>query len=240
MEKMIGYLKTAQTIHPGYEMERQLHDSDGNIVEILLKCGLRVPIQPEKSEGLAEEVLASIIQEGETNLTFGEPNKEDLDLYKKISYADEVYNFIIFELTTDLELDDYSNLKVALSTQPPTRKVLEPLLEAWFSHKILFKKIENPIEFISKIRKPCGQFTSMMACETSHMCGWDGQCKVEVRDTFNKQRLFTKLLTNLLENSKTRYMILDGRTTPFFSTILYLELPHEKIVTDLDLKQGTV
>ena len=30
-------------------------------------------------------------------------------------------------------------------------------------------------------------------------------------------------------------MVLDGRTTPFFSTILYLELPHELIVTDYEL-----
>jgi hypothetical protein len=72
------------------------------------------------------------------------------------------------------------------------------------------------------------------------MCGWDGQCKVKIRDTLKKDKLFTKLLTNLLENSKTRYMVLDGRTTPFFSTILYLELPHEKIVTDLEIKAGTV
>jgi hypothetical protein len=32
-------------------------------------------------------------------------------------------------------------------------------------------------------------------------------------------------------------MILDGRTTPFFSTILYLELPNEIILTDLELKK---
>jgi hypothetical protein len=42
-------------------------------------------------------------------------------------------------------------------------------------------------------------------------------------------------LVTLTENSKIRAIVLDGRTTPFFSTILYLELPHELIVTDNEL-----
>ena len=49
--------------------------------------------------------------------------------------------------------------------------------------------------------------------------------------------VFNKLLNTLLENSKTRYMILDNRTTPFFSTILYLELPNEVIMTDFEIKK---
>jgi len=182
-------------------------------------------------------VLATIIKEGETEFTFGDKNPEDVQIYKTISYADEVYNFILFELTQDLEGD--SDLRTALSNTP-IRKEVEPLLSKWFSEKVQFAKVDTPIDFISKIRKPCGQFKSKNSCDNAHMCGWDGQCKVEVRDTMNKDRLFAKLLTNILENSKTRYMILDGRTSPFFSTILYLELPHEKIVTDLEVKAGTV
>ena len=69
------------------------------------------------------------------------------------------------------------------------------------------------------------------------MCGWsENKCKIQIRDTLSKKKLFNKLLNTLLENSKTRYMILDNRTTPFFSTILFLELPHEVILSDLDLK----
>ena len=69
------------------------------------------------------------------------------------------------------------------------------------------------------------------------MCGWsEDKCKIQIRDTLSKKKLFNKLLNTLLENSKTRYMILDNRTTPFFSTILFLELPHEVILSDLDLK----
>jgi hypothetical protein len=36
-----------------------------------------------------------------------------------------------------------------------------------------------------------------------------------------------------------RGVVLDGRSTPFFSTILYLELPHELIITDAEVSQYT-
>jgi hypothetical protein len=42
-------------------------------------------------------------------------------------------------------------------------------------------------------------------------------------------------LHTLVTNTKIRAMVLDGRTTPFFSTMLYVELPHEVILTDLEL-----
>ena len=236
-DKMKYYLKMITEFHPGFALERELVDSEGQIVELLLKCGLRIPVIPEKGSGTPEDVVATIMKEGETEFTFGDPNPEDVQTYKSISYADEVYNFILFELTQDIQGE--SELRTALSNTP-IRKEVEPLLQAWFSEKVYFAKIDEPIEFITKIRKPCGQFKTKGSCDNANMCGWDGQCKVKIRDTLKKEKLFTKLLTNLLENSKTRYMVLDGRTTPFFSTILYLELPHEKIVTDLEIKAGTV
>lgn len=236
-DKMIIYLSLITEFHPGFALERELADSEGQIVELLLKCGLRIPVVPVAGTGKPEDVLATVIKEGETEFTFGDKNPEDVQTYKTISYADEVYNFILFELTQDLEGE--SALRTALSNSP-IRKDVEPLLFKWFSEKVQFAEVDTPIEFISKIRKPCGQFKTKGSCNNAHMCGWDGQCKVEVRDTLNKDKLFGKVLTNILENSKTRYMILDGRTSPFFSTILYLELPHEKIVTDLELRAGTI
>ena len=69
------------------------------------------------------------------------------------------------------------------------------------------------------------------------MCGWtESTCRIKIRDTISKSKLFHRLINSLIENSKIRYMVLDGRTTPFFSTILYLELPNEVILTDLELK----
>jgi hypothetical protein len=68
------------------------------------------------------------------------------------------------------------------------------------------------------------------------MCGWDGKCKIEIRNTFSSTKIFNKLLGTLLDNPKVRYSVLDGLITPFFSTILYLELPNETILTDYQLK----
>jgi len=98
----------------------------------------------------------------------------------------------------------------------------------------MFIDIENPSEFISKIRKPCGQF-SKSSCK-GNLCGWDGKvCKIKVKDTIDKDRLFNRLLTTISKNVKIRATVLDNRITPFFSTILYLELPHEMILSDSEL-----
>jgi hypothetical protein len=37
----------------------------------------------------------------------------------------------------------------------------------------------------------------------------------------------------LKENPKQRALVLDGRLSPFFSTVLYLEMPHELITSDV-------
>jgi hypothetical protein len=90
--------------------------------------------------------------------------------------------------------------------------------------------IKEPKQFLSKIREPCNE-----SCE-GELCGWDGNvCKVQINSTIKKDKIFHRLLSTLIDNSKIRSMVLDGRTTPFFSTILYLELPHELIVTDYEL-----
>jgi len=87
---------------------------------------------------------------------------------------------------------------------------------------------------LTKIRTPCGQFTKSK-CK-GNLCGWDGKtCRVKIKKSVDKDQLFTRLVTTLYSNSKIRAVVLDGRTTPFFSTILYIELPHEMIVTDKDI-----
>jgi len=58
---------------------------------------------------------------------------------------------------------------------------------------------------------------------------------VKISETLNKEKLFDRLLRTLLDNLKIRAMVLEGRTTPFFSTILYLELPHEIVRTDNEI-----
>ena len=237
MDTMKYYLDIAKKKNGGYEFDREIHDIDGNIVELLLKCGLRVPVKPQPSQGIPEDVINTIMKEGETQLTFGEKNNEDLETYKKISYNAEVLNFLLFQLTKDIDSTEYSSLKNSLLKVQPLRKEVEPHLEKWLDKVSYFSTISNPIEFLSKIRKPCGQLKQKKVCEESHMCGWtESTCRIKIRDTISKSKLFHRLINSLIENSKIRYMVLDGRTTPFFSTILYLELPNEVILTDLELK----
>jgi hypothetical protein len=42
-----------------------------------------------------------------------------------------------------------------------------------------------------------------------------------------------RLAKTLAGNDKQRALVLDGRMSPFFSTVLYLEMPHELITTSI-------
>jgi hypothetical protein len=230
-------LKKAQEIAPGYEWIEDMYDGNGNIVEILTRSGLRVPVIPKAGEGEASEVTHTVIQESESSLALGEQNQETLKRYKEISYASELYEFLLFQLTKDIVDKKFPDLIAVLSEQSPKRSEVEPELEDWFDQTTHFVSLDTPIEFLSKIRKPCGQFKKNQ-CESAHMCAWNGkQCRIQVRDTISKKKLFNKVLGTLVDNSKIRSIVLDGRTTPFFSTVLYLELPTEIIYTDTELKE---
>jgi len=236
-EDMRTLLKKAQEIAPGYEWAEDMYDGHGHIVEILTRSGLRIPVLPKAGEGEASEVTQTIIRETETSLALGEPNAENFARYKQISYASELYEFLLYQLTLDIKNKIKPELNRALSEPTPKRSDLEPELEEWFEQTTHFVSLNTPIEFLSKIRKPCGQFKEK-ECPNAHMCAWDGKtCRIQVRDTISKTKLFNKLLGTLIDNSKIRSIILDGRTTPFFSTVLYLELPTEVIYTDTELKE---
>jgi hypothetical protein len=69
-------------------------------------------------------------------------------------------------------------------------------------------------------------------CKSSTLCGWhEGTCKIKVKPIVDKRSLLKRMTKVLSENSKQRALVLDGRLSPFFSTILYLEMPHELITT---------
>jgi len=76
--------------------------------------------------------------------------------------------------------------------------------------------MENPELFVRKVRTPCGQLSE---AKCKGVCGWTrgGQCRVRVPSTMP---LFKRLLEVLVTNSKQRAIVLDGRASPFFSTIL--------------------
>jgi hypothetical protein len=95
---------------------------------------------------------------------------------------------------------------------------------------------DTPTEFVNKVRTPCGQYTQKDACNKSSLCGWykhkaNNVCKIRVRPIVDRATLLSRLVKTLVENDKQRALVLDQRLSPFFSTILYLEMPHEWITT---------
>jgi hypothetical protein len=81
---------------------------------------------------------------------------------------------------------------------------------------------------------PCPQYKEE---QCDGICGWTdkGTCRVRT-DPKMGHILFQRLLKTLMENDKQRAMVLDGRASPFFSRILYLQLPHERFMTDAQIK----
>ena len=229
-ESMKTLLETAAKISSGFAYKEDLFNNSRQKVEILLESGLRIPVKPVQMEAReASEVIETTREIGESELAFGEESSQLKAHQREISYSAEVYEFLLFQLTKDIEVD-YRELGDVLRDVSPKIGIVQPLLQKWFEETTQFVEIREPKQFLSKIREPCND-----SCE-GELCGWDGDvCKVQINSGIKKDKLFHRLLSTLIDNSKIRSMVLDGRTTPFFSTILYLELPHELIVTDYEL-----
>jgi hypothetical protein len=234
-DTMKDVLLKAEATTKGYEFQEGLYDSQGTRVEILTTSGLRIPVKPEKvGTGEVRDTIPTVNKFGESSLMYGEPNTDLKTLYSDITYDAEVFEFLIFQLSKDLQHDEYLELRNSLRTQPPKRKDVETLLKKWFDRATQFVDVKESREFISKIRAPCGQFTKK-DCK-GNLCGWDGKvCRIQIKKTLNEDKLFNRLFSAVFDNSKIRAVVLDGRTTPFFSTILYIKLPHEVILTDKQL-----
>jgi hypothetical protein len=229
-DAMIALLDIAKKINQGYSFHESLFNNKHQRVELLLESGLRIPVRPLDTEPRdTEEVIETVRELGESELVFGK-DSEDLRLtQKKISYSAEIYEFLLFQLTYDIH-NDYNYLFKILSKVPINFSELHVELLDWYSQTVEFNDIKNPKQFLSKIRKPCDS-----KCD-SDLCGIvNGKCVVQISKVIDVAGLFERIQKTLFENSKIRSMILDGRTTPFFSTVLYLELPHELIMTDNDL-----
>ena len=228
---VLAYLKISVKYSQGYAWAEDMFNTKNERNEIRLKSGLRIPVVPEQIKDDPTEVIETVNAVEEKNITFGE-DSEIKDTYESISYASEVYEFLLFELSKSLE--EYPELRKSLLT--PTRQSIEPHLKKWFDTATQFIDISKPTEFVSKIRTPCGQFKTKNTC-SGNVCGWNGKtCKIQIKKTLKKEMIFHRLLGTLVENAKIRSIVLDERVTPFFSTILYMELPHELILTDLEIK----
>jgi len=234
-DTMKDVLSKARATTKGYEFQEGVYDSQGMRVEIMTSSGLRIPVKPEKVDsGLPKDIIPTVSEIGESELMYSPPNPELTEKYSEISYDAEVFEFLIFQLSKDLQHDEYHDLRSILTSQQLKRKDVESALQKWFNRVTQFVDIKESREFISKIRAPCGQFKKK-DCK-GNLCGWDGKvCRIQIKKSVKEDKLFNRLFSAVFDNSKIRAVVLDGRTTPFFSSILYFKLPHEVILTDKQL-----
>lgn len=221
-----------QTQHPKFKIVRELANAAGQISEFLLASGLRAPIQPEESgHAPAEEVVETIQRANESTLVDGKPNAEDVRLAEQISYSEEIFQFLLYSLSKDVQEEDYGNLRESIQAKSAN---LYKDLKKWFDSKAYNDTTKSPVEFVNKVRTPCGQFTQKDACNKSSLCGWHkNTCKIRVKPIVEKDDVLKRIVKVLRDNDKQRALVLDDRISPFFSTILYLEMPHELITTSV-------
>ena len=146
-----------------------------------------------------------------------------------MSYSAEVFDFLMFSMSKDI-LDGHAELRNAIETGNDLVKQIKK----WMKSETHWDHAEAPQAFVTKVRTPCGQYTDESACNTSSMCGWQGdkKCQVSVHMK-GRDAMINRLAKTLKENSKIRALVLDDRLSPFFSTVLYLEMPHELITNDV-------
>jgi hypothetical protein len=237
-ESQVAYLASLKR-QDLFGFARDHRDVHGQIVEVETVTGFRIPVRPKPSAGRATEVTQTIRARGEQTLLMGAPDPESKALKDKIDYESELYEFLLFSLAADIQSDghgkalkaEYDLLRTAVQTKDAAK--LKKALAAWYKAEAYDESTKTPYRFLSKVRTPCGQLTSEDTCKQSSLCGWrKGDCKVQVRTSqVDKDKLMARLQTTLLTNDKQRALVLDARLSPFFSTVLYLEMPHEWITT---------
>lgn len=225
----------ADVKNPMFKVRADISDLAGRIVELELTSGFRVPIQPEEGKAEVREVVETVRKDKEESLVNSGPNAADAKLASDISYASEIYEFLLFSISKDVQTEDYAGLRRAIETR--SDKLMKEL-EKWFKAEAYEDSTKSPVEFVNKVRTPCGQFNEKDKCNSSNLCGWKvekgkGVCKVRVKPVVDKTEVLKRITKTLRENDKQRALVLDERMSPFFSTILYLELPHELITTTI-------
>ena len=229
----------AETKHAKFKVQEDVYDVEGTIVELELASGFRVPIQPEASDTPMppREVVKTVRAVGEDVLAEGEPSKVDMKLAQDTTYASEIYEFLMFSLSKSIAADadgaildpTYETLRRMVQTRDAG---LYRELGKWFKAEAYEDKTKSPVEFVNKVRTPCGQLTDRDKCSKSNLCGWHKDtCKIRVKPIVEKDAVLSRIAKALRDNDKQRALVLDGRMSPFFSTVLYLEMPHELIAT---------
>lgn len=230
-ETLSRFLK--ETRHPGFKEKSVLFSADGYSSEILLECGFHAVFRPEQSgeDVEATEVMKTIRPpHSEEELVGSPPNQADLKLAREISYSSEVFEFLLFSLSKDIQMDDYETLRQSIAN--PGESLYKDLSQ-WLDDQAYWDSVDEPIQFVNKVRTPCGQLLKD-TCKKSTLCGWHKDtCKIKIKPVVEKRAILVRMTKTLKDNTKQRALVLDGRLSPFFSTVLYLEMPNELIVTTI-------
>jgi hypothetical protein len=176
--------------------------------------------------------------EDEDTLVSVVPDSESVKASRAVTYEAEVFDFLLYQLSRDLQDPGRSTMRDLLADPKHNLDKLREELADWFGDAVHVSSATDIPSFYKKLRKPCrGQGAT--DCKSSSLCHWDGaSCRVEVknaRKTLEKSALLSRLLSTLASNDKIRSIVLDNRMSAFFSSVLYLVLPHEVILSDQDV-----
>jgi hypothetical protein len=174
--------------------------------------------------------METIREKDENILVEGKPNQADLKLAREISYTSEVFEFLLYSLSKDIQDEEYEPLRNSIARRSET---LYKDLSKWLDEESYWTTAQEPVQFVNKVRAPCGQMKED-SCKKSTLCGWHANsCRIKVNPVVDRRQVLTRLTRTLRDNMKQRALVLDGRLSPFFSTILYLEMPHELITSSV-------
>ena len=234
---MVAFLQTAAEVHPGYAYAHDAANAKHVVVELVTRSGLRIPVlTDEVLDGDPSEISETSREVGEDTLVYGKPDPEAVKTARSVTYEAEIFEFLLYQLTHDMQGEDYADLRRILSQTSPEIKDLRPLVKKWFDDTLTFSEADTPPTFYSKMRHSC---TGAPQSDCSGLCVWDGaSCKVQVkqvRPTLERSVLESRLISTLASNDKIRSVVFENRVSPFFSSILYLELPSESILSDGDV-----
>uniref|UniRef100_A0A6C0KA36 Uncharacterized protein n=1 Tax=viral metagenome TaxID=1070528 RepID=A0A6C0KA36_9ZZZZ len=235
--EMLAFLKQAADVHPGYEYAHDAGNAKHVVTELVTRSGLRIPVlTDEVLDGDPTEITETSRELGEDVLVYGKPDPEAVKTSRSVTYEAEIFEFLLYQLTHDMQGEDYAELRRILSQSSPDIKELRPLVKKWFDDTLSFSEADTPPTFYSKMRHSC---TGADKSDCSGLCVWDGaSCKVQVkqvRPTLERDALESRLVSTLVSNDKIRSVVFENRMSPFFSSILYLELPTETILSDGDV-----
>jgi len=235
---MLNVLRHASDIHSGYAYAHDSTDIRNNVVELITSSGLRIPVQTgvDTISQDPTEIVDTVHDETEDKIAFADPSKDDTTLARSITYEAEIFEFLLYQLSKDIMTDDYPDLKRELSHHSPNIDTLRPLIHAWMDDTLTFTSASDPPEFYSKMRHSC---TGSPKDACTGLCAWDGSsCKVQVktvRKTLQASVVEKRLVSTLSSNDKIRGIVFNHRVSPFFSSVLYLEMPSEVILSDKDV-----